>query len=183
MNTTAQKTTQSARDLAIKMAKQMASEPTEILSRAKAQITGSEVPFNPETSPVQTQDDADKLKEHQEELQNKIKTVRTLEALNREINDIRKQELFKSLQSKISMGENIPINDFPELSMEQKQVLKAQMEAVTYQKQQQAYMESQGGGLFTSSKPSRRMGAGQRGQKAEAEKAQTRVEKPVPPSG
>ena len=55
------------------------------------------------------------------------------------------------------------------------------MEAVKYQKQQTEYMESQSGGsLFGSAKKGRKMRGGQKG---EAEKQQTRVEKPVPPSG
>jgi hypothetical protein len=63
--------------------------------------------------------------------------------------------------------------------MEQKQVLKAQMEAVRIQKLKFEIQNSVEVPAIHS-KPSRRFGAGQ---KQEAEKAQTRVEKPVPPSG
>ena len=83
------------------------------------------------------------------------------------------------MQAKISQGIEIPLDDYQGLSMEQKQVLKAQMEAV---KNQQRDADSRAINEVPAihSKPSRRFGAGQ---KHEAEKQQTRVEKPVPPSG
>jgi hypothetical protein len=102
-----------------------------------------------------------------------------MQALQSEIDDIRKQDVFKDLQSRISQGLDVPLEDYPELSMEQKQVLKAQMEA--YKNQQQASFQANVNEVpAIHSKPSRRFGAGQ---KHEAEKQQTRVEKPVPPSG
>jgi hypothetical protein len=103
-----------------------------------------------------------------------------MEALNRELSDIHKQDLFKDLQAKISQGTIVPLEDYPELSMEQKQVLKAQMEAVRTSRRQDAQASKQLEVPAIHSKPSRRFGAGQ---KQEAEKQQTRVEKPVPPSG
>ena len=53
------------------------------------------------------------------------------------------------------------------------------MEAVKQQRQQAAYAQSQSGVSESTSKPSRRFGAGQ---KQQAQKQQTHVEKPVPPS-
>jgi len=109
-----------------------------------------------------------------------MKSSRLIEALERELGDIHKQDIFKDLQARITDGEIIPLEDYSELSMEQKQVLKAQMEAVAFQKKQHEFAESQGGGsLFGTAKKGRKQG----GQKQEAEKQQTRVEKPVPPSG
>lgn len=172
----------SAKTLAQQIAKQMAREPLEVLKTASTQITGVEAPRPPETLPTpQTAEDQAKFVHHQQELQDKMKSSRLMEALERELGDIHKQDVFKDLQSKIAEGVEVPLKDYPELSMEQKQVLKAQMEAVSYQKKQQEYAESQSGGsLFGSAKKGRKMGGGQ---KAEAEKQQTRVEKPVPPSG
>ena len=104
-----------------------------------------------------------------------------MEALKREIEDIHKQDLFSDLQKRVSAGEEIPLENYSELTLDQKQVLKAQMEAVKFQKQQAEYAEVQGTGkLFGSAKKGRRFGSGQ---KQEAEKQQTHVEKPVPPSG
>lgn len=175
-------TAKSAKSLAQQIAKQMAREPLEVLKTASTQVTGVEAPRSPDAPPVpQTVEEQTKLIHHQEELQDKMKSSRLMEALERELGDIHKQDLFKDLQAKIAEGVLVPLEDYSELSMEQKQVLKAQMEAVTYQKKQQEYAESQSGGsLFGSAKKGRKMGGGQKG---EAEKQQTRVEKPVPPSG
>lgn len=177
----AQSTSNSAKSLAQQIARQMAQEPLEVLKTASSQVTGEEMQRSPENqSASQTPEDQTKLLHHQQEIQDKMKSTRRMEALERELGDIHKQDLFKDLQGRISAGEEIPLEDYSELSMEQKQVLKAQMEAVKFHKQQAVYQESRGGGkLFGSAKKGRNM----RGQKAEAEKQQTRVEKPVPPSG
>ncbi len=180
----AQDATKSAKSLAQAVARQMAQEPLEILKNASSQVTGEEVHSSPETAQFQPQssEDQQKLLNNQKELQDKMKTGRRMEALERELEDIHKQDLFKDLQAKISDGMDVPLENYEELTMEQKQVLKAQMEAVKFQKQQAAYNEAQGGGsLFGSAKKSRKMGGG--GQKGQAQKEQTRVEKPVPPSG
>ncbi|QQG41482.1 MAG: hypothetical protein HYV90_04985 [Candidatus Woesebacteria bacterium] len=184
MNGTAKQVGQSAKSLAQQIAKQMAREPLEVLKTAGSQVTGEEKrssgEFQPQSQP-QTQEDQAKLIHHQQEIQDKMKSSRLIEALERELGDIHKQDIFKDLQARITDGEIIPLEDYSELSMEQKQVLKAQMEAVAFQKKQQEYAESQGGGsLFGTAKKGRKMGGGQ---KQEAEKQQTRVEKPVPPSG
>jgi hypothetical protein len=180
---TVQNAGQSARGLAQKIARQMAEEPLEVLKNAGGQIIGTETQKTQENSSQnQNPEDQAKIIQHQNELQDRAKSGRRMEALNQELKDIHKQDLFKDLQGKISQGIEVPIEDYPELSMEQKQVLKAQMEAVKYQKQQAEYNESQRGTPSIISKPSRRFGA-ERSQKAEAERQQTRVEKPVPPSG
>ena len=177
MNSTAKQAGQSARDLAKKIARQIAQEPLEVLKTAGEQVGGPEIPQSPESPSTGT---LPKTEENQQKIQDKLKAGRRMEALNQELKDIHKQDIFKDLQSRIAQGEEVPLEDYTELTMEQKQVLKAQMEAVKYQKQQQAYAQSQEGLPAPSSKRSRRFG---QGQKQEAEKQQTRVEKPVPPSG
>ncbi|HKC04318.1 MAG TPA: hypothetical protein VKC54_00380 [Patescibacteria group bacterium] len=178
----AQDATKSAKSLAQQVARQMAREPLEVLRNVSTQVTGVEASRPPEAQPIpQTQEEQVKLIHHQNELQDNMKSSRRMEALERELGDIHKQDLFKDLQAKIAEGVEVPLEDYSELSMEQKQVLKAQMEAVTFQKKQQEYAESQqGGSLFGSAKKGRKMGGGQ---KEAAQKEQTRVEKPVPPSG
>jgi hypothetical protein len=173
----AQNTTNSARDLAQKIARQVAQEPVEILKDVKEQTVESssysEQPSENKNS------DQEKIIAQQKNLNDQAKSTRRMEALEREIEDIRKQGLFKELQAKISAGENVPLEEYTELSIEQKQVLKAQMEAVKNQivaSNQNALTEVP----TVNSKPSRRFGAGQ---KQQAEKEQTRTEKPVPPSG
>lgn len=179
----AQDTTKSAKSLAQQIARQMAQEPLEILKNASSQVTGQEVakPQENNSRPASV-DDQNKLVGHQQELQDKMKASRRMEALARELEDMHKQDLFRDLQAKISEGMEVPLENYEELTMEQKQVLKAQMEAVKFQKEQAEYNQAQaeGGSLFGSSKKSRKMGGGQ---KQQAQKEQTRVEKPVPPSG
>jgi hypothetical protein len=177
MNNTAKQAGQSARDLAQKIARQIAQEPLEVLKTAGEQVAGPEIsPQNENSNSVNQQ----KHSEDQQKLQDNMRATRRMEALNTELKDIQKQDLFKDLQGRIAQGEEIPLEDYPELSMEQRQVLKAQMEAVKSQQKQRAYAEGVNNVPAVHSKPSRRFGAGQ---KQEAEKQQTRVEKPVPPSG
>ncbi len=170
---------QSAKTIAQQIAKQMAQEPLEILKDAKGQVIGVETPKPQENSSQNQNPEIQAITDrNQNEFQDKAKSGRRMEALNQELKDIRKQGLFKDLQNKISQGIEVPIADYTELSMEQKQVLMAQMEAV--RAQESAVSKQESGVVEPHSKRGRRFG---HGQKAEAEKQQTHVEKPVPPSG
>ena len=157
----------------------MAEEPLEVLKNAGGQITGTETQKPQENSSQnRNPEDAAIIIQHQNELQDKAKSGRRMEALNQELKDIHKQDLFKDLQGKISQGIEVPLEDYPELSMEQKQVLKAQMEAVKTQMINKQMINDKL--IIPTSKRGRRFG---QTQKQEAERQQTRVEKPVPPSG
>lgn len=180
MNNTAKQTGQSAADLAQKIARQVAEEPIEILKDAREQVIGQETSKSLEKQTPKNRVEQSPQETEQQKVKDKAFSERRMQALQNEIEDIRKGDLFKDLQAKISEGIEIPLEDYPELSIEQKQVLKAQMEAVKFQKLQAEYQSSVQEVPSVSSKPSRRFGAGQ---KHEAEKQQTRVEKPVPPSG
>jgi hypothetical protein len=171
-------TASSAKTLAQQIAKQMAREPLEILNNAKEQVGAGEFGPNPGQSP-QGSEEQKKLDEQRAHESDQLKSARRMEALKREIEDIQKQKLFKQLQEKISAGEYVPLEEYMELSMEQRQVLKAQMEAVKT-RMQNANESNFNNVPSMSSKPSRRFGAGQ---KQAAKNEQTRVEKPVPPSG
>jgi hypothetical protein len=178
MPTLARDTTNSAKNLAQQIAKQVAREPLEILRDAKEQTSGETL--NPSVNQQEDQNEEQKrLINDQEKIGDKMKSGRRMEALTREIEDIRKQSIFKDLQRRISEGEEISLEEYPELSLEQKQVLMAQMEAVKNQRSM-ANKNTLTEVPTIHSKPSRRFGAGQ---KSQAEKEQTRVEKPVPPSG
>lgn len=174
---TAKQAGQTTRDLAQKIARQMAQEPLEVLKTARNQVALPEK-VAPVSQPSQNGENSEKTSGDQQKLQDNMRSTRRMEALNQELKDIRKQDLFKDLQNKISQGVEVPLEDYPELSMEQKQVLKAQMEAVKAQESRISNQES--GVIETHSKRGRRFG---QGQKQEAERQQTRVEKPVPPSG
>jgi len=173
-----QNTAKTAQDIAQKIARQVAQEPLEILKDARDQIARPETSRQPNDQTARQPEDQQKLEE-QQKIQDSMKASRLMEAFQRELEDIRKQDLFKSLQEKISQGIVIPLEDYSNLSMEQKQVLKAQMEAV---KNQIARQQSSGQNSLEIpvSKKSRRFGSSQ---KQEAQKQTTHVEKPVPPSG
>jgi hypothetical protein len=178
INNNAKQAGQTTRDLAVKIAKQMAQEPLEVLKTAGEQVAGKEFSEQSERQPSNQADDQNKLLEQQTKLQDMTKSGRRVEALQREVEDIRKQNIFKDLLAKINQGIEVPLEDYPELSAEQKQVLSAQTEAVRVQMVNKQMTNDK---LITPiSKRGRRFGAGQ---KQEAEKQQTHVEKPVPPSG
>jgi hypothetical protein len=167
----------SAKTLAQQIAKQMASEPLEILKDAREQTTGEELSGQTTPMPFESNPDQQKALHEQQLQQDNMRSNRLIDALNRELTDIHKQKIFKELQEKIMNGEFVALEEYTELSMEQKQVLKAQMEAV---KNQRANTVTESAPLFGASKPSRKMGSGQ---KQQAQKEQTRVEKPVQNSG
>ena len=175
----AQDTSKSAKSLAQQIAKQMAQEPLEIFDDVKEQI-GIESAGQPGGERPRQPDNLDQQQNiHQQNtLQDKMRSERRMEALIREIEDIRKQDIFKDLQRRISEGEVVPLEEYPDLSLDQRQVLNAQMEAVKNQMAQSRNNVVDVPSIH--SKPSRRFGAGQ---KSQAEKEQTHVEKPVPPSG
>lgn len=171
----------SAKSLAQQIARQMAQEPLEVLKDVKSQVTGAEgLPTQERGHQSQsTEPSAGPEFQKRQEEHDKLSTQRRMEALNRELEDMHKQSIFKDLQEKISAGEDVSVEEYSELSMEQKQVLNAQKEAV--QKQIEAQRAQGTNVLFTPTpKRSRKMGSSQ---KQEAEKQQQRVEKPVPPSG
>lgn len=175
-----QDTTNSAKSLAKQIAKQMAREPLEILKDVKEQSTGQELSGQPDTRYSSTPDNQKQPIKHQSELQDQMKKNRRMEALNRELDDIHKQEKFSNLQRRISEGEEVSIEEYPEFSIEQKQVLKAQMEAVKNQIAAQN-SQSQNGLIEPATHKGRQLF--NFGKKQSMKNEQTRVEKPVPPSG
>lgn len=174
MNNTAKQVSQTAGVLAKNVVKNATEESLEILKEGGRQVAG-----------ISSSEADQKVPRKQEYnltesyANDKVRSSRLIGALQKEIEDIRKQDLVKELQTKISRGDEISLDDYHELGIEEKQVLKAQMEAYQIRKSQVG-SESFKEVPVVRSKPSRRFGAGQ---KHEAEKQQTRVEKPIPPSG
>jgi hypothetical protein len=181
MTNLAQDTTKSAKTLAQQIARQMAQEPLEILKDVKEQVVGQEFSGQPAGPRPENQNMQAKQIEQQNESMDKMKATRRMEALNRELEDIHKQEKFSELQKRISEGEQISLEEYPEFTLDQKQVLKAQMEAVRNQMQTQQE-QSQDVLIEPASKKGRQLSS--TGKKQQSMKnEQTRVEKPVPPSG
>lgn len=163
-----------------KSAQQVRQEPLELLKTATRQITGVENLPNSNfesrepaqnANPDQVPDDELKYKKQVAE-----QDGRRLEALTSEIKDITRQKIFNDLMKRIQSGEDVPVGEFSELSYEQKDVLKAQMEAAKARNSQPVTNQLE----LPQAKRGRKMGGGQKGA---AKKEQTRVEKPVPPSG
>jgi hypothetical protein len=171
MNTTAQ-----VKQAIKKSVQQVKQEPLELLRTATRQISGEEERPEQQEPPKSENNEAPP-----EEIKYKKQVAeqdgRRLEALNSEIQDITRQKIFNDLMRRIQGGEDVPVEEFSELSFEQKDVLKAQVEAVKTQR-----LNSQNTSTFPEpgAKKGRKMGGGQKGA---AKKEQTRVEKPVPPSG
>lgn len=173
-------TKKQAIDLTKKIARQVAQEPLEILKAAGGQLSGEQMDYYKQRLEKDGSAGTNENKTQQLKDKDKVQSSRTLEALDRELKDIHRDKLFKELQQKIAAGQKISVQDFGELTVEQKQVLQAQMEAVKVQRQQQALV---GDGGLVEPKSKRARGSWMFGNKSSAEKQQTRVEKPLPPSG
>lgn len=173
MNTTAQ-----VKQSIKKTAQQMAQEPLEILKTAARQVTGPENISQSEAPRQQPEVKKDEVPQEEVEYKKHVSEQdgRHLQALESELKDIRRQKIFNELMKRIQEGEDVPLEEFTELSYEQKDVLKAQMQAVKLRNSQQV----SNGIDMPVAKRGRKMGGGQKGA---AKKEETRVEKPVPPSG
>ena len=173
MNTTAQ-----VKQAIKKSAQQIASEPLELLKSAAKQVAGSEnIPFGEPVAeqPISKPDDVPQdEKDYKKIIADQ--DGRHLQALESELKDIRRQKIFNDLMQRIQNGEDVPLEEFSELSFEQKEVLKAQLEAMKNRNLQTTNSEL----IEPASKRGRQMNGGQ---KRSAQKQTTRVEKPVPPSG
>jgi len=108
------------------------------------------------------------------------KDQKRLGELEGEIKKISQDKLITDLTQKISRGETVYLNDYPNLPIEQKQVLLAQMEAYKnrVESQNQARVAE-----TPSSKPSRKLGAKLKGMKGKLEDIGKRTEIRTPPSG
>lgn len=164
MNTTAQ-----IKQSIKKSARAIGEEPLEILKSAVKQISVEE---NIPTSEQPKDEEQPKLDQTAMAQQD----GRHLQALESELKDIRRQKIFESLMQRIQNGEDIPLEEFTELSYEQRDVLKAQIEATSNSKLSSSIDQLE----TPSAKRGRKMGGGQKGA---AKREETRVEKPVPPSG
>lgn len=180
----AQDTKNSAKSLAQQIAKQLSREPIEILKDVKEQTAGisPDVKDNGKQETFSQPPQGGKNDELNKKVEagDKMRSGRRMEALNRELEDIHKQKVFSDLQKKISEGVEVSLEEYPELSLEQKQVLKAQMEAVKNQMKMQSE-QNKNVLVEPASKKGRQLF--NFGKKQAMKNEQTRVEKPVPPSG
>ena len=116
---------QTAKQIAISAAKQVLHESNEILKSVGEQI-----------APIPELPKPKNLEQPEEVEENKPKDLSFLNVYKSELDEIRRENLFKELQRKISEGEDVYIENYAmQLASEQKDVLKAQMEAVKMQKE------------------------------------------------
>ena len=168
------------KSLTQQIAKQVGQEPFEMLKRGGAQLNPYEsseklIPsFSPDKA-VSQDKNSDTAKMSQED---KLKSSRLMQALEAEIEDIRKERIFKEVQAKVQSGEQVSLESYPSLTWEQRQVLKAQIEVIAARKVQS---EAQKPFSVSKSKTSRKFWGF--GPKQKAQEMERRVERPVPPSG
>lgn len=112
------------------IAKQLAQEPIEILKTARKQIV--ETPHPQQDKPQERPQQQEKKVDEQKLIAQKN---RLMQAYDTELEQIRKENLFKELQRKIAQGEPVAIENFTELTPQQKDVLKAQSQTIEMQKQ------------------------------------------------
>lgn len=119
---------QTAQQIAQTIAKQTLHESNEVLKSAREQIMPT-----PELPKEQKREAPETKKPETNEAKPNLSF---LNSYKQELEEIRRETLFKDLQQRISEGEEIPLESYQkELSFEQREVLKAQMEAVKMQKQ------------------------------------------------
>lgn len=170
MNTTAQ-----VKRAIKKSTRTITNEPLEILKTVRDQVITSENLFSVNQENDISQNDSGIKDEEQYKKQIAERDSRHLEALETELKDIRRQKLFNEITQKVQSGVDVPIEEFSELSHEQKEVLKAQVEVIKKQKSETLNQDTDL--VEPASKKGRRFGSF--GQKQAAERQQTRVEKPV----
>ncbi|MCX6705803.1 MAG: hypothetical protein NTV24_01705 [Candidatus Woesebacteria bacterium] len=161
------------------IAKQIAQEPWEILKDAGEQVfprdDGREVGPNQNLNSAQTEAENKKLLEERD----KVRSQRLIEALQTELRDRTKNDLIKALREKIAKGEVVYIENYPQLTPEEKEFLKKQIEMVKIQNQQAAREQE------TLAEPASKKGRRlfNFGKKTQVQRQQTQTERPLPPSG
>lgn len=172
-------TAQPVKNLAQTIAKQIAQEPWEILKEAGNQVFPQEgqgqVSPNQNSNPEQVAMENNKLLEERD----RVRSQRLIEALTAELRDKTKGDLIKNLQEKITRGEDVYLDNYPSLTIEEKESLKKQMEVVRIQKAQTARQTPSL--IEPASKKGRRLF--DFGRKTQMQRQQTQTERPLPPSG
>lgn len=168
----------SAKKLAQDAVRKIANEPWEILKEGTEQVfphEGGENGQSQNSDSTRSEMENKKLLEERD----KVRSQRLIEALQRELRDRTKNDLIKALQEKIVKGEVIYLENYPQLTPEEKEMLKKQIEIVEVKKAQAV---NQGSTLV---EPAARKGRRlfDFGKKTQMQRQQTQTERPLPPSG
>src|SRR5260221_11187174 len=160
---------QTAQQIAQNVAKQTLHESNEFLKSARKQIA-------PIPEPPQNERQASVPSKVEEK---KPENLSFLNSYKSELEEIRRESLFKEMQQKISEGEFVPLENYiKELSFEQREVLKAQIEVIENQKQAAAISQQKDSPLQVVAKKGRNAMMGMFKKKNEQH-----VETRLPPSG
>jgi|GEM_PF-1531381 len=184
MGNPAQKIASQTKQNAIKVAQTLVQEPSELLKTAAGQI----LPTSEKQSPTKSDQpssfldvsengfsEEDKKKQEQVDMSH----LRELEA---ELRQVRIEKIVRELQEKIANGEVVYLEEYPEIPVEQKQVLKAQMEAIAKRREEEVKAQAGQAVSGPSSRPSRRLFSFG-GSKKHVEDLQKSRETRMPPSG
>jgi hypothetical protein len=143
---------QTAQKAAQAVAKQASYETGEFLKSAREQV------MTPPETPRQDENKKQEAPQEQKEDSTNKRHVSYLESYQQELEQIRRENLYKELLKKVTEGEVVPLEDYAkELSFEQRQVLKAQMEAVKARREQTEQEQSTNSLPQIISKQGRRM--------------------------
>jgi len=184
MGNPAQKIASQTKRNAIRMAQTLVQEPSELLKTAAGQI----LPTSEKQSPTKSGQPSSFLdvsengfSEEDKKKQEQVDMSR-LRELEAELRQVRIEKIVRELQEKIANGEIVYLEEYPEIPVEQKQVLKAQMEAIAKRREEE--VKAQAGQTVSepSSRPSRRLFSFG-GSKKHAEDLQKSRETRMPPSG
>ena len=172
----------SARSNAQQIARQMAREPLEILKGIPQQISPVE---NLNNDKLPNQGDFQNGQKSQKDIQelkraDNAKSQRMLFDLEQEIKRIKREKLYYDLMAKVQGGEYVPLQDYPELSFEERQVLNAQYQAVL---ERMNNAENSKSLIEPSSRHSRRFGMGRKPSQNQMESVSKKVDVIKPPSG
>ena len=184
MGNPAQKIASQTKRNAIRMAQTLVQEPSEILKTAAGQI----LPTSEKQSPTKSGQPSSFLdvsengfSEEDKKKQEQVDMSR-LRELEGELRQVRIEKTVRELQEKISNGEIVYLEEYPEIPVEQKQVLKAQMEAIAKRREEEVKAQAGQAVSEPSSRPSRRLFSFG-GSKKHAEDLQKSRETRMPPSG
>lgn len=175
------KVKKSTKQLAQQSAKQVAREPLEVIKTAGRQVAGAEKkeevkkPSDKTSVPEKARDITPEKKRKIEK-----KGENLFQAYQSELEDIRKQEIFKDIQRRIQNGEDVSLIDIPGLTREQREVLSAQKKALKLREEEEEKKKEDDQPVEPSTKIKRKMFTGVKGK---LEKLKRKTETRLPPSG
>ncbi len=181
MNNPVRNQNQGATVTAAGLVKQLAQEPLEIAKTAAGQVGLESRPFQSPPAGTGSLDQGNPTGFGEEEKKKQAQVdLSRLRELENEVKKIQIDNQVKEIQQKMMAGETIYLEEYPQIPIEEKQVLKAQMEAL---KQRSDAAAASTFREEPSSRPSRRGLFGPKKSKQAVDQLQRQTETRLPPSG